>query len=136
MTVVLLFCTPFYVIPNLSTVITVPSNSYVYIATDGSAETNNISNSFGFSAIDVAIVIDGSVVSNGGYQPLTITNSEGLVGVSKNWGISLYQSLSAGTHTIAVYAASEGMAGGSSATVSGNSSSPYRGELTVILIKQ
>jgi hypothetical protein len=129
--------TAFVLIPGLTTSITVPSAGayYVYIATNGGIQTQSSSAS-GYSACDIAIEIDGSIVSNGGYKRLTALNNGGVTGNSSFWSMSISTTLSTGTHTIAVYGASSNLSGQSATTIGGDNTSALQPSLTVILIKQ
>jgi hypothetical protein len=125
----------FTLIPGLSTSVTVPSNSFVYITTDGGFYTNSTSTT-GYSSVDFAIVIDGNLLSNGGYARITADNPNGTSTVSVHgtrWAMSLIQQLSAGTHTVEVYAVYNA---GSSCVVSGDNTQVNQGELSVVILKQ
>lgn len=123
--------TTFTLVPGLTQTLTIPANSIVYISTDGGVSTTSVASN-GYSGVDIAIYIDGAILSNGGYKRIYVLNNGGLVGNFGFWSMSLAQSLSAGSHTIAVRAA---YIAGSTATVSGNNLSVLQGELTVTILK-
>lgn len=124
--------TSFVVIPGLTQTVSVPSASDVYIATDGGIATSSVT-SGGFSVVDISVFIDGSQVSNGGFRRVPAANSTGLGQMIANWGLSLATTLAAGPHTIEVRTRYNT---GSTAFVSGNSSSSLVSELTVLIHKQ
>ncbi len=124
--------TGFTTIPGLSQFVTVPANSVVYISADGGASTTSTA-SAGFSAVDIAILIDGSVPLGGGYKRVTVLNNAGLAPNSANWSMALSIPLSAGNHTIQVDA--KGAGAGATATVAGDISSVLRAQLTVVILK-
>jgi hypothetical protein len=123
------------IIPGLSQTITVPSNAIVYVATDGGMQTTS-SIASGFTIIDMIIYVDGSIVSNGGYQRLTAVNNAGITSATESWSMSQVILLSAGSHTIQIMASGVNFLGNANATVSGNNTSPLQGELNVIILKQ
>ena len=121
-------------IPGLSTTITVPTQTMVYIQTNGGVNTT-ATTSTGGSALDVAILVDGAVLAAGGYQRIYADNPTGNATVTNwvaNWNTSVILTLSAGSHTVqvsAVYVA------GSTATVSGGAGAIKQGTLTVMILK-
>ena len=104
--------TSFSLIPGLTTSITVPATGtyFVYIATDGGLQTQS-GVSDGFSACDISLVIDGSLVPNGGHKRSTVLNNAGLTDNFGFWSMSVSIPISSGTHTIAVRGASSGLPG-------------------------
>jgi hypothetical protein len=125
--------TTFTLIPGLTTTFTVPANSIVYIATDGGFYTNSTTTNS--SVIDVAIKVDGTTMTNGGYARITSTNpgSYTVGNYGTRWGLSTVVALSAGTHTITVNAI---WIAGVSCQVSGSNTSATQGELSVIILRQ
>jgi hypothetical protein len=121
-------------IPGLSQTLTVPSGSFVFIATDGGAQTTS-SATTGFSATDIALSVDGNIVSDGGYKRLVMANTPGFVGAFAYWSLTKALPLTPGSHTIKVIAGGVG-GGGSNAIVSGDRNSVLQGELDVLLLKQ
>jgi hypothetical protein len=81
----------------------------------------------GFSVVDVALHIDGTLVASAGFRRLFAANSTGLMGAPINWSMGVTRSLPAGSHDIAVHAS---LANGSSAVVSGGSSTTTQGALS------
>lgn len=125
--------TAFTQVPNMSLSITVPTTSFVFIASEGGVQSTSSSTS-GFSLVDVALFVDGGTVSNGGYVRVSAVNTGGLVQNVNNWSLHVVTTLSAGTHTLSIRAVGTGI--GSDATVGGNSSSPYQGTLSALILKQ
>jgi hypothetical protein len=120
-------------IPGLTQTVNVPTNSRVFIATDGGIQSSS-SNASGFALVDVSIVIDGVATSNGGLRRVACADTPAFPLMVCAWSMSLAQPLAAGSHTVAVFAQGTGV--GTNATVSGNSSSVLQGELTVLVLKQ
>jgi hypothetical protein len=123
-------------IPGLSTTITVGSQTMVYIQTNGGVNTTATTTTGG-SALDVALVVDGAILPEGGYQRMYADNPTG-VGAGNvtnwvaNWNMSVILTLSPGTHTIEVDAV---YVQGSNATVSGITGSIKQGTLTIMVLK-
>ena len=127
--------TAFTLVPGLTQTVTVPANADTVIATDGGIQTTSADPSTGYSVVDVAILVDGILPANGGYRRVYCLNNAGIANVMCDWSLAMSTALTAGSHTITVQA--QGVsAGGSNATVSGNSSSVLQGELTVMFLKQ
>jgi len=126
--------TGFTLIPGLSTTITVPTDSFVYIATDGGVATTALEDDDG-SVVDVALVVDNALPpSGGGYAQLAVANSPALpVFMSQRWSMSVIMQLSAGTHTIDVRARTTY---GADANVSGDGTSVSQGSLNVVVLKR
>jgi len=125
--------TTFTLIPGLTSTFTVPSNSLVYVSSDGGFYTN--SSTTGYSTIDVEFKIDGTALTSGGYSRITSQNpgSATVGNYGSRWSISSFVSLSAGSHTVTVNAV---WTAGVSSQVSGSNTSASQGELTVMIIKQ
>jgi len=123
-------------IPGMSTTITVGTQTMVYIQTNGGVNTIATTTTGG-SALDVALVVDGAILPEGGYQRMYADNPTG-VGAGNvtnwvaNWNMSVILTLSAGTHTIEVDAV---YVQGSNATVSGIAGSIKQGTLTIMVLK-
>ena len=123
-------------IPGMSTTITVGTQTMVYIQTNGGVNTIATTTTGG-SALDVALVVDGAILPEGGYQRMYADNPTG-VGAGNvtnwvaNWNMSVILTLSAGTHTIEVDAV---YVQGSNATVSGIVGSIKQGTLTIMVLK-
>jgi hypothetical protein len=123
-------------IPGLSTSISVSGQTMVYIQTNGGVNTLATTTSGG-SALDIAIIVDGSVLPAGGYQRMYADNPTGanLANTTNwvaNWNTSVILTLAAGLHTIEVDAV---YVSGSSASVSGVGNSIKQGTLTVMVLK-
>ena len=119
-------------IPGLTQTVVVPTNCVVFVTTDGGLLTQSAT-STGYSIVQVFLQIDGVSPAAGGYAYVTALNSAGLTGAAAQWSLSQAITLSAGSHTLAVYASN---LGGSAATVSGNSTSALQGELTVLFLNK
>ncbi len=129
--------TTFALIPGLTTSINIPSTGsyFVYVSTDGGIQTTSAAAS-GFSACDIAVMVDGARMSNGGFKRLTVLNSNQVVNNFGFWSMSAYTSLSAGNHTISVYAASANFSGQSSSVIGGDNTTFLQPALTVIVLRQ
>ena len=119
-------------VPGLAQTETVPINGRMFITTDGGFQTTSTL-ATGFSAIDVAVFVDGVQLSQGGTRRVTCLNNGGLIQNICTWSISVAPALSLTSHSIEVRVADLGI--GSNATVSGDSSSLLQGELTVIPLR-
>jgi hypothetical protein len=126
----------FTILPGLDQTITVPANSVLYIATDGGAQTQSLA-ATGFSVVDVAIFVDLGHVAGAGYRRLIINNTPSLTGQFVNWSMGDTVTLTPGSHRISVAAA--GVPGSPTpafATVSGDSTSVLRGQLSITVLKK
>jgi hypothetical protein len=123
-------------IPGLTTTFTVPSGGtyLTYIATNGGINTT-ATTSTGVSAIDVAIQVDGAILTAGGYNRMYADNPAANATVTNyvsNWNMHVVTSLAAGSHTVNVSAA---FVAGSTATVSGGATTIKQGTLTIMILK-
>jgi hypothetical protein len=125
--------TTFTVIPGLTQTITVPENCRVLITTDGGMNTTSTV-ATAISSVDIAIFIDGSFPTNGGYRRVSAFNpsSTAINSTGVGWSLTTIQNLSAGSHTIDVRAL---YAIGSNASVSSNNSNSRQGALYITIIK-
>jgi hypothetical protein len=121
----------FVLIPGLTQTITVPAGYQIYMSASGGIQTSSAS-ATGFSRVDIVLVIDGSLSPAGNYRRVIASNTGGTTNNIENWHISSATNLSAGSHTIQIFAA---LNSGSAANVSGDSSSTLQGDLTVVLVK-
>lgn len=126
----------FTFIPGMTLTVNVPATSVVYIATDGGIRTN-ATTATGFSTVDVAVTIDGVFAADGLYRRHHVTNSSAIVsGSIENWSMSMFTTLTAGSHTIRVAAAGINVpTGGSNATVGDVSGNVNQGTLSVMVLK-
>jgi hypothetical protein len=123
-------------LPGLGQSISVPSDSVVYVATDGGLQTNS-SSSTAFAVVDVYVSIDGQPPSQGLYRRVVCANTAGVAGSLCGWSMSAALPLGQGSHTIEVRAAgSPVFPGNAAAIVSGSSNSVDRGALTVMVLKK
>ena len=127
--------TTFTLIPGLTSTLTIPSNCFVMIYTDGTFNTNSTSGT-GYSTLDFAIFIDGAYPTNGGYCRLTADNPGATATVGNTgfqWTLTTFQALSAGSHTIEVRTI---FVAGVSANVSSSNTAARQGSLHILIIKQ
>jgi len=126
-------------IPGLTQTLTVPSNSVLYISTDGGVQTGSGLNDF--SVVDISVFIDNSAIIEGGSRRLDPVNTVALTSVIQDWSLSASATLTPGSHTIEIHAAGANL-GGSNASVSsdGTNTAPNnkvrQGQLTILLLKQ
>ena len=126
--------TPFTLLPGMTANITVPSNSVVHITGDGGLQTTSTL-AAGFSIVDVVILVDGARPAGAvAYRRVSALNNNGLGSNIANWSMSFSIPLAAGSHTITMVAAGDGI--GSNATVGGNNTSVLEPEMTVTVIAQ
>lgn len=123
---------PWKLIPGLTQTITVTANSVINIYTDGAIQTNKISRS-GFSAVDIAVFVDGVKSENAAHKKVLAVNSAIAGQMIGNYSMGKVVSLSEGSHTIDVRAR---YSAGDIATVGGGISSVTQGVLTVIILKK
>jgi len=125
--------TTFTVLPGISQTITVPSNCFVLITADGGVNTTSTSTT-SIASVDIAIFIDGSFPTNGGYRRVSAHNPSGTAINSTGvpWSITTTATLSPGSHTIDVRAV---YTTGSSMSVSSNNTNSRQAGLYITLIK-
>jgi hypothetical protein len=126
--------TGFTDLPGLSQSVTVPSNAVVQVSADGGIETASAAAN-GSSVVDVALAIDGALPANGAYKRIVAANTTGIVTMIASFDMSQAIPLAPGPHTIKLVAAGAGGTG-SSAQVSGDTTSVLQGELTVTILKK
>jgi hypothetical protein len=112
--------------------VTVPANGIVSISTDGGLLLKSGSSTTGFGVIEVDVLIDGTVPTDGGYRVITIGNSGGTIELGDEWHIALTRPLSAGPHTISV--AVRVIVSSDAVLASGHSGGSLQGQLTVLVI--
>lgn len=131
---VLTTTTTFTTVPGLTSTLTIPSNCFVMIYTDGTFITNSTSGT-GYSSLDFAIFVDGAYLTNGGYTRLTADNPGAnltTTAMGTQWTLTSFVALSAGSHTIdvrTVYVA------GVSASVSSSNTAARQGSLHILILK-
>lgn len=116
-------------VPGLTQTIVVPANASVYISTDGGAQHTQTGTTF--SAVDVAVFIDGIQSPAGGTRRLILSNTPAVAQVVGNWSMGFATQLTPGTHTIQVRASNPSA---HPVNVSGNDAL-VRGQLTVLVLK-
>lgn len=122
----------YVLIPGLTQAINVPANADVLIACDGGIQCT-IAGSAGYSAVDIALQIDGAFPTHGGMRRVVAANTAGIGQQIANWSMTQAVTLTPGTHTIAAYAA---YVDGATANVSSGVAPQLQGELTVTIIKK
>jgi hypothetical protein len=124
------------IVPGLSQSISVPSDSVVYVATNGGVQTNSTS-ATDFSAVDVFVSIDGQPPSHGLRRRIVCANSAAVVGMLCDWSLSAAFPLGQGSHTIEVRASGfPPLPGKAPAIVGGGVGSLNQGALTVMVLKK
>ena len=118
-------------IPGLSTTFAVPSQSVLYVETNGGVQTSSTS-SPGYSAVDVALFIDGSFAGTPAFRVIIAAPQVTFPGIA-NWSFAVPSTLAPGTHTIDVRARLEA---GSTASVSGAFGDTRQGILNVLVLKK
>lgn len=124
--------TTFTLIPGLTQTITVPTDCYVVVTTDGGVQC--ASAGANYAVVDIAIHADGVASTVGGQRRVVAANTSSLGQVVTNWSMTKTYSLSAGTHTFDVRVKDDG-SGSSNANVSSGSDPRLRGTLQVMIIK-
>ena len=121
-------------VPGLDVWVDVPASSKVLVSTDGGVLT--LAGGGGSSTVDVALFVDGGLVSDAGWRrvvPINLSGTGSLGQISANWSFGLSLSLPAGPHRFQVMA---DVSAGTTARLSGNSTSIHQGQLTVVILKQ
>ncbi|MFA7541290.1 MAG: hypothetical protein WCZ02_04270, partial [Lysobacterales bacterium] len=119
----------YQLIPGLRQVINVPANASVYISTDGGAQ--HTLTGVSFSAIDVAVFINGGQSTGAGNRRVILSNTPAVGQMIGNWSMSLVQALPPGQHVIEVRASNPGP---SPVHVSGTVPQ-VRGQLSLLVIR-
>lgn len=119
-------------IPGLKQTIAVPPNSVISLYTDGAIQTA-VANKTGFSAVDIAIFIDGVLSIDAAHKRVIAVNSPIVSPMIENYSMGKVVSLSAGDHIIEVKAR---WIAGADVNIGGNNSSVAQGVLKVIILKK
>jgi hypothetical protein len=117
-------------IPGIAAPVTVPDNSVVVAAADGSVQIQSIGSSTN-ALVEFRLVVDG-VVLGGSLHRLTITNTPGVTPGFGNWSMTRALPLDPGPHTIGVCGQ---VVTGSVAANTGNPTLTP-GSLTVMVLKK
>jgi len=119
--------TDFTLVPGLADTVTFTATSIVYVSADGGAYTTSVDTN-GFSAIDVALAVDGNVGNQyaGPAEPLTMVNNDGVVEAGTEWSLSIALVLPAGPYTFQVAAKSQDIGGASAAQVGADNGTSAR----------
>jgi hypothetical protein len=117
-------------VPGLALTVTVPANAKVHIDTTGGIQCTGTGTAY--SAVDVAVFVDGSITN--AQRRVVAANTSGLAQVVSNWSFGRFINLTSGSHTIDVRAAGVDptMA---AANVSSASAPQLQGVLTVTTLK-
>jgi hypothetical protein len=127
--------TTFTPIPGLQQTVNIPaSNSVIYISTDGGVQCNGGTvNSV--SIVDIALFIDGAMVTDGAIRRIVAANLPSIVPMVTNWSMGVTETLSPGSHNIDLRV-KNGSGGTSAAIVSGDTNSVLQGQITVTVINR
>jgi collagen type VII alpha len=120
-------------VPGLTYTLTLTAPEFVYVSTEGGAETESAA-AYGFSVVDIALQVNGSDLQNAGYARLMMLNSDTVDGAIQNWSLSTGGELGAGTYTFTVAAFSPDYLGAYTAVVSEGSGYVDQGTLTVLVL--
>ncbi len=123
--------TSYTLVPGLQQTINAPEITDIFMSTDGGIRTLSTT-SDGISIVDVAILLDGDIVTQRRY----FIENDRAGQTNVNWSLSLARIVLVGSHTIEVRARSTTDDGLSNATVSSGSGDFMQGKLTVITIKR
>lgn len=110
-----------------------PTNTTTLITCDVGV-LNNGNGANAFSMVDIVLIVDGAVLTNGGYQRVMPANNGNTGGTIDYASFSQSIELTPGTHTIGLAAAGTGV--GNNATVGGDNTSVLQGEVTVTILKK
>jgi hypothetical protein len=121
-------------VPGLTQTFTVPAGAFVYVSSNGGL-INAVNTANAFSATDIYLTVDGTVVSNGFYNRIECLNTATAQPGSCQWSFSGVVAMTAGSHTIAVKAVGASSPGGVDSVVSGNNTSPSQGDLSFVILK-
>lgn len=124
----------YVLIPGLTQTVDVPSNSVVYVATDGGIQ-NTSASSTSYAAVDLGIFIDGAISTQAGQRRIMIPNTAAATQMIANWSIAKTLTLPTGIHTIEVKAAGADP-GAVNANVSSSGAPQLQGQLTVMILKR
>jgi len=125
--------TAFTTIPGLSTVVDVPEDTKVVISTNGGVQCTGVGTSF--SAVDIAIFVDGVASNQGGQRRVIAANTTAVGQIIANWSMMRTYPLTPGNHTIEVRAINAEPTA-TAANVSSASAPQLQAVLTVMLIRQ
>jgi hypothetical protein len=121
----------FRILPGLDVNINVPPGSKVFVSTDGGATT--YAPAGGFSAVEIGLFVDGTLMVNGGYRRIVALNQLNIGHVNANWSFGLGLSLPEGTHRFSIGA---DVNGGVDARLSGDATSIHQGQMTIMIVKE
>jgi len=122
--------TNYTVIPGLSVTVNVPQNAKLHVDTSGGIQCTATGNAY--SAVDLAIFVDGSITT--AQRRVVAANTAGVAQIVTNWSFGRFILLAAGSHTIDVRAAGAD-AGMAVANVSSAGAPQLQGVLTVTTLK-
>lgn len=129
--------TTFQALPGLTATFTLATPSKVFVTTDGGFQTTSAA-AFGYSLVDVVVVLDGTINAEGGFKRISACNSSAVAGNFAFWSMSCFATntagnyiLPAGTHTIEVQAR---RVGGSNAVVGGDNTTVLQGLVQLFIV--
>jgi hypothetical protein len=93
--------TNYTLVPGLALTVTVPANAKVHIDTSGGIQCTGTGTAY--SAVDVAVFVDGSITN--AQRRVVAANTSGLAQIVSSWSFGRFINLTTGTHTIDVRAA-------------------------------
>jgi len=120
-------------VPGLTQTISVPTNSGLWISTDGGIQ--NTATGSTYAAVDIGIFVDGVVSNSAGQRRVVAANTSGFGQMISNWSFAISRELAAGNHTIEVRVVSVDPSA-STANVSSGISPQLQGQLTVAVIRK
>ena len=123
--------TNYTTVPGLTLSVNVPAGAKLHIDTSGGIQCTATGTAY--SAVDLAIFIDGSITT--AQRRVVAANTTGVAQIVANWSFGRNMLLAPGSHTIEVRAAG-GDAGMAIANVSSAGSPQLQGVLTVTTLKQ
>ena len=122
--------TNFSAIPGLTITVNVPANTKLHVDTSGGIQCTGTGNAY--SAVDLAIFVDGSI--SNAQRRVVAANTAGVAQMLATWSFGRYLLLAPGSHTIEVRAAG-GDPAMTIANVSSSSAPQLQGVITATLIK-
>lgn len=119
-------------LPGLTRTVTLTAPAKILCHTDGGIQTTSGAVN-GFSAVDIALFLNGALFGQGGYERVTVVNNTGVVTVLGFFSKEVIAALPAGTYTIEVKALKNL---GANAFVGGDNTSVLQGVLITQVIYQ
>ncbi|HKR04069.1 MAG TPA: hypothetical protein VJY62_05475 [Bacteroidia bacterium] len=124
--------TAWQALPGMTRTMTLTAPAKLLCHTDGGIQTTSTATN-GFSAVDIALFLNGAYFGQGGYERVSVVNNFGVVTVLGFWSKEVMIALPAGTYTVDVRA-NKNL--GANANVGGNNTSVLQGVLITQVIYQ